>query len=180
MLDREAVLGFLSTPDRESYYTTAAAPYNNAYKRIANTNEDFGTPRESDLLAVDNKGCLWVIEAKYGDDTDGIQWSPLQVGIYSQAFNNALAEIAPGVNAVIAQKKQYGLISINAPSVIQGKAIKSAILICGKKPGKTAINRMTGTVDNLEGLIVPDRYIFFYRDSILTAVSPGSFYTQLF
>ena len=88
VIDREAVIGFSNTAEREATYTRVRKQLHSAFPAAPVSKwlvpKSFGG--ELDLLAVDPAGRLLVIEIKPASSTAGITWAPLQATFYAELF----------------------------------------------------------------------------------------------
>ncbi len=69
--------------------------------------KDFGD--ELDLLAIGPEQQLLAIEPKHGSNASGVCWGSLQVGLYRDAFKNALPYISDAIEALVHPKVSLGL-----------------------------------------------------------------------
>jgi hypothetical protein len=91
VIDREAVFGFPDTRERERVHEELRRPLLNALD--VPTPEGWWRPPASlggelDILAVDARGRLLVMEVKPADSLSGITWAPLQVSFYARLFRH--------------------------------------------------------------------------------------------
>jgi hypothetical protein len=116
VIDREAVFDFRDTGERERVHTALRTPLLDAL--------DVPTPQswwrppaslggELDILAVDARGRLLVMEVKPADNLPGITWAPLQVSFYARLFDHwseaVGRESAEFLNRMLGQRIAIGL-----------------------------------------------------------------------
>lgn len=123
IIDRECVIGFDTTPEKEAFYSSQNRPYLEIRRQLqTDAKETFGQVREKafgdelDMLALDKQGNLVVIELKHGSYHTGIYWGPLQALTYRDAFRSTLSAITPGIKALVKQKVALGLLPESALS----------------------------------------------------------------
>lgn len=130
IIDRECVLGFDSTKEKDAFYDKARR----GYQKIRDTlqkvpNSKWGKPTgkafgdELDMLALDTAGRLVVIELKHGANGSGIYWGPLQSGFYHEAFSTALAKVEGDIKKLVQQKIGLGLLPSKARTLLSGSAL---------------------------------------------------------
>jgi hypothetical protein len=91
VIDREAVFGFRDTAERERVHKALRTPLLKALD--VPMPEGWWRPPASlggelDILAVDARGRLLVMEVKPADSLPGITWAPLQVSFYARLFRH--------------------------------------------------------------------------------------------
>jgi hypothetical protein len=117
VVDRECVLGFSSTADKDRFYQSKLTPYMSVRNTLQTTDsvkwgkaksKRFGD--ELDMLALDCQGRLLAIELKHGGNASGIYWGPLQVWAYRDAFNAEIDKIHRKLVKLARQKIALGLL----------------------------------------------------------------------
>ena len=116
VIDREAVFDFRDTAERERIHKALRAPLLDALD--VPTPEGWWRPPASlggelDILAVDARGRLLVMEVKPADNLPGITWAPLQVSLYTRLFHHwseaVGRESAEILNTMLRQRIAIGL-----------------------------------------------------------------------
>lgn len=116
VIDREAVFGFPDTRERERVHEELRRPLLNALN--VPTPEGWWRPPanlggELDILAVDARARLLVMEVKPADTLPGITWAPLQVSFYARLFRHwseaVGRESAEILNRMLRQRIAIGL-----------------------------------------------------------------------
>lgn len=116
VIDREAVFGFRDTAERERIHKALRTPLLNALD--VRTPEGWWRPPASlggelDVLAVDARGRLLIMEVKPADNLSGITWAPLQVSFYAGLFRHwseaVGGESAEILNRMLGQRIAIGL-----------------------------------------------------------------------
>jgi hypothetical protein len=130
VIDREAVFGFRDTRERERVHEELRTPLVDA---LAGPSSDgwWKPPTklggELDILAVDARGRLLVMEVKPADTLAGITWAPLQVSFYAHLFRHwseaVGRESAEILSRMLQQRIAIGLeeessVSLSYPLVI--------------------------------------------------------------
>ena len=120
-IDREVVINFPSQPVKDAALSREVVGIRAARDRLAMTHrwaekaKAFGD--ELDMLAVDRKGRVLVVEVKHGGDTAGVGWTPAQVARYlrlCQLWVDATSSAASILNGMLEQSRKIGL--VNDPS----------------------------------------------------------------
>jgi hypothetical protein len=91
VIDREAVFGFRDTAERKRVHKELRTPLLDALAVTASEGRWEPPPKlggELDILAVDARGRLLVMEVKPADSLPGIAWAPLQVSFYARLFRH--------------------------------------------------------------------------------------------
>jgi hypothetical protein len=116
VIDREAVFGFRDTAERERIHTALRTPLLDALDVPAPAGwwrPPVSLGGELDLLAVDARGRLLVMEVKPADSLAGITWAPLQVSFYARLFHHWSKEIggesAKILSRMLGQRVTIGL-----------------------------------------------------------------------
>jgi hypothetical protein len=116
VIDREAVFDFRDTRERERVHKELREPLLEALE--APRPEGWWRPPASlggelDILAVDARGRLLVMEVKPADSRAGITWAPLQVSFYARLFHHwseaVGEESAEILNRMLGQRIAIGL-----------------------------------------------------------------------
>jgi hypothetical protein len=124
VIDREAVFDFRDTAERERVHEELRTPLLNALD--VPTPEGWWRPPASlggevDILAVDARGRLLVMEVKPADTLPGITWAPLQVSFYARLFHHWSKEIggesAEILNRMLGQRITIGLEEVSSVSL---------------------------------------------------------------
>jgi hypothetical protein len=116
VIDREAVFGFRDTGERERVHEELREPLLEALQ-VRTPEAWWRRPAslggELDILAVDARGRLLVVEVKPGDSLAGITWAPLQVSFYARLFQHwseaVGEESAVILNRMLGQRIAIGL-----------------------------------------------------------------------
>jgi len=116
VIDREAVFGFRDTAERERVHEELRTPLLDALDVLAPAGwwrPPASLGGELDILAVDARGRLLVMEVKPADSLAGITWAPLQVSFYARLFQHwseAVGEESAGIlNRMLGQRIAIGL-----------------------------------------------------------------------
>jgi len=114
-IDREAIVSFPGDSrrlfERERDKVTAARDDLANRESWANTTKGFGG--KLDLLALDPRGRVLVIEVKDGADTAGVGWTPAQVALYLRLFEcwaDHCTGAADILSAMLKQRQRLGLL----------------------------------------------------------------------
>ena len=152
VIDRECVIGFDNTPEKEKHYAEAKQSFSAIKCKLQHDNPaQWGQPDdksfgdEVDMLAINKSGELVVIELKHGKNTSGIYWGPLQVGTYYQAFKTALLAIKEEIRAVALQKIDLGLLPSSARERVKTATLDLAtpvLAIADPKPKSRCWTKM--------------------------------------
>ena len=115
IVDKEVVIGYKDTPEKEKVLGEAQKKYMECKMELQKSNlVKFGRPsknmsgNELDLLALDRSGRIYLMEVKYGGNTAGIYMSPFQIGLYKRLFKKI--DIRENVKKLIEQKQRMGLL----------------------------------------------------------------------
>ena len=130
IIDKEAVIGYLDTPQKNRLLGTLQNKYKgiqailgqNNLKLLGKNVAKKSIGNELDFLALDKDGNLLLIEFKDGSNTSGIYMSGLQVGLYYEIFSSyPPTDLQNSVFSMLDQKKNLGLINPNwtAPKSIK-------------------------------------------------------------
>jgi hypothetical protein len=148
VFDRECVLGFANDGEKQEFLSPLATPYLAVKESLQHLDPvKWGRPdhaldsgddddeegawssskisNEVDFLAIDADGQLVCIELKRGQNTSGIYWGPLQVGLYRDAFDAALPSIRADLQKVIQQRISLGLLPESATRGLADTALRS-------------------------------------------------------
>jgi hypothetical protein len=116
VIDREAVFGFRDTAERERVHEELRTPLLDALDVLAPAGwwrPPASLGGELDILALDARGRLLVMEVKPADSLAGITWTPLQVSFYARLFqhwSDAVGEESAGIlNRMLSQRIAIGL-----------------------------------------------------------------------
>jgi len=121
IVDREVVVGFDCTAEKERVLSPIRAPYETTAQDLCEKDpKRWGTPGkkkfgdELDLLAVDSKGNLVCIELTHGTPASGIYWGMYPAAVYSQIAETAADVLICGTKSLIRQKMRLGLLPESA------------------------------------------------------------------
>jgi hypothetical protein len=149
VIDREAVFDFRDTRERERVHEELRTPLLNALDVPAP--EGWWRPPDSlggelDLLAVDARGRLLVMEVKPAANLPGITWAPLQVSFYARLFQHWSKEIggksAEILNRMLRQRIAIGLEEESSVSVSYPLDIVPVVAIQDPVAHPQALNRL--------------------------------------
>jgi hypothetical protein len=181
VIDREAVFGFRDTTERERVHKELRELLLEALK--VRTPEVWWRPPASlggelDILAVDARGRLLVVEVKPADTLAGITWAPLQVSFYAGLFRHwseaVGGESAEILNRMLRQRITIGLEDESSVSLSYPLDIVPVIAIQDPVAHPQALNRLNAVqaqllkasqgYDNLEvWLVGPNMAIKHHR-----------------
>jgi hypothetical protein len=150
VIDREAAVCFEHNAERQAVLMRVADPYRRA---IASTrtgdawrsvNLALGTG--CDLLAMDDRGRLLVVEVKPASSTAGITWAPAQVGVYAELFREWIQQDALAAARVLQnmlrQRVHLGL-SPDLHGALQDPVeIVPVVVVGGTVRSKLALGRL--------------------------------------
>jgi hypothetical protein len=138
IVDKEAVVGYENTKEKDLLYGALREKYKKLQKLISKEDpkrygKNLGKKSiggELDFIALDKAGNIQLIEYKHGNNTSGIYLSPLQIGLYFDIFSSLdRKELIAAVYQMIEQKKRIGLIHPEWPiPEITGKIIPVLIM----------------------------------------------------
>jgi len=120
IIDKEAVVGYEDTVEKNSLFGTIQSKYKNLQKRISDIDEvRYGAHLEKkamgnevDFIGLDREGNILLIEYKHGTNTSGIYLSPLQIGLYNDIFTSfPFDELKRSVLSMLRQKQDINLIN---------------------------------------------------------------------
>lgn len=130
-VDRECVIGFNNTDERQAFYERIRTRHQGVRDRLQQADPAvWGAPdgkvlgNELDLLAINRGGDLVAIELKHGQNASGIYWSPLQVGVYRDAFETILGSIRGSLQKLVQQKIALGLLPAAASRLLAASGLK--------------------------------------------------------
>ncbi len=125
VVDAQTMIEFPSRSNKREELGAIEAPYQQLAEALfAKSNPGFrlpqGLPTKSlgdrlDLVAVTPDGDIAVVEIKDGANSQGIYLSPLQTGFYVELLERFKSELAAGLQALVRQKKELGLLPPSAP-----------------------------------------------------------------
>jgi hypothetical protein len=133
IVDKEAVVGYLSQKEKNTEFHKFQPKYKQLQKdislenskRYGKNNGKKSVGNELDFLALDKNGNILLIEFKHGTNTSGIYLSPIQIGMYYDIFNNIpRKDLEKAVFEMLIQKQKIGLI---CPNWVIPKEIKNII-----------------------------------------------------
>jgi len=119
VIDRECVIGFGGEKEKVAFYGPILSRHRAACEQLRRaaagerwraTNLKKGYGDELDMLAVDGAGNLLAIELKWGSNTSGIYWGPVQVGVYRDALQSQLKTLGPCIVDLVEQKVTLGML----------------------------------------------------------------------
>ena len=123
IVDKECVIGYQDTDEKDKEYGKFHQEYKNLQEKISKIDSKrFGKDlqkkpigNEVDFLAVDSKGAIMLIEYKHGTNTSGIYLSPLQIGMYYDLFSEFRNRDKIGFDntiiSMLKQKQEIGLVN---------------------------------------------------------------------
>lgn len=122
IVDREVVIGFKDTKEKNSVLGPIVKPYEKAVSELRKEDSKrWGQPvkksfgNELDLLVIDRQGNLLCIELKYGDATAGIYWGMYQTAVYRDLAKKASPDLlVKGAAELVRQKVKLGLLPESA------------------------------------------------------------------
>ena len=122
IIEREAVLGFDESNEKTKFYEIMKAKYGSIQLKFRKDDakkwgkEDLikSVGDELDFLAIGPDKQLLCIELKYGSNTSGIYWGPLQVSVYKDAFHAVASSISDDIKHLVKQKICLGLLPAEA------------------------------------------------------------------
>jgi hypothetical protein len=153
-IDREAVPGFATAAQKTAVLAQREGPIAEAVTKL--DGGVFGKLKslgsEADLLAIDGKGRLLVIEVKGATNTAGIRWSPAQVLMYASLFQLWREECGDShatevLGGMIAQHRRILGLEVSAPPV--GLAEIVPVVAIEATPSKTALVHLRKVQENL-------------------------------
>jgi hypothetical protein len=149
VVDREASVAFTNNAEKLSVLGRLAGAYRAA---IAQARPSGTLPTEPlslgtgcDLLAVDRRGRLLVMEAKPSSSTRGITWGPVQVGVYAdlvRAWATETSRPAQILNRMLQQRVRLGLSPELGVRLREPLDIVPVIAIGGEVRSKIALTRL--------------------------------------
>ncbi|HAS08941.1 MAG TPA: hypothetical protein DCS55_00220 [Acidimicrobiaceae bacterium] len=147
VVDREAVVGFSNTAERDAVYSALQQPLHDAIS--PDPTRKWWKPKkfggELDVLAVDDAGRLLTIEVKPGSATDGVTWSPLQATFYARLFSAWADERGPAavddIKSMLDQRVDLGLTSARQRSLRSPLEVVPVVAI-GGGASPAALERM--------------------------------------
>lgn len=116
LIDREAVLGFTNTTEREKFYG-AVEKTHKTIRDLSGFKGKGHLPREMDAIGINRKtGALCLVEIKHSQaQSSELMGAPWQLLFYILAWKKAITEeregIVRGANALISCKKSLGLLT---------------------------------------------------------------------
>jgi len=155
IVDKESVIGYSDTPEKERLFKPLQNQYKNIQAKISKIDpirygKDLSKKHignELDFLAVDNNGNILLIELKDGSNTSGIYLCPLQIGLYTELFENLdKNKFHEDLNSMIQQKKKIGLINPNFEIPKPFNEIVPVLIISNYNPKSVG-------KDNLEAIL---------------------------
>jgi len=134
ILDKEAVVGYKDTAEKNKEFGKFQYKYKALQKEISRINaKRFGSNLEKkalgnelDFLALDKEGNILLIEYKHGTNTSGIYLSPLQIGLYYDIFSEFMLrnpkKFEESIYSMLNQRQKIGLINSDwhPPAAIKG------------------------------------------------------------
>lgn len=129
VIDRECVIGYDNTQEKETYLKPITDKYLNLISQEKeNDPKTYGKSEfqnlgdELDLLAIDSEGNLCCIELKHGSNTSGIYWGIFQLAVYREIFNiHFVQSIFQDIKDLISQKIALGLLPINTGLALKNR-----------------------------------------------------------
>lgn len=120
IVDKEAVIGYTDTAEKNEIYGEIRQGYKEFQKSISSHDakrygkglDKKSIGNELDFLALDKEGNILLIEYKHGTNTSGIYLSPLQIGMYYDLFNGFSKDtLHTAIEDMLKQKQSIGLIN---------------------------------------------------------------------
>jgi hypothetical protein len=147
VVDREAVVGFINTAERNGVYSALQQPLHDAIQ--PDPAKKWWKPKkfggELDVLAVDDAGRLLTIEVKPGSATDGVTWSPLQATFYARLFQAWADErgsaAVDDIQSMLDQRVALGLTSA-PPRALRSPLDVVPVVAIGGAASPAALERM--------------------------------------
>ncbi len=144
-VDREVRIGRDSTEARTEALDTAAV--HAAFTAVDELAQEDGWKRPSppagsnklDQLGVDRDGRMVLVELKRAHSAD-LTYAPLQALRYAWEWHEACDEVLPGVQALVAARRDLGLTPLSMPDVLS--SIRVAVAWGGQKPSKEVRRRL--------------------------------------
>lgn len=149
VIDREAVVGFTNTAERQAIHNALQDPLVAAC--VPDAVASWFKPKrfggELDLLAVDDEGRLLVVEVKPASATSGITWAPFQATFYARLFSAWADEVGPASTAalesMLRQRVELRLTRDPLRPLRQPLEVVPVVAIGGlHDPSKEALKRM--------------------------------------
>lgn len=170
IIDRECVIGFKIKRKKDTFYHSLNKPYADIKKGLQRTEpKTFGTISKVkgnsirknlfgdnlDMLALDERGNLTIIELKHGRNLSGICWGPLQTLVYRDAFRSKLPEITSGIRELVEQKIALGLLpeATRSRLPLGGFPAVKALLVIAKPAEKNIWEDKMKRVSSKAGVI---------------------------
>jgi alpha/beta superfamily hydrolase len=116
IIDRESVIGFGDSDQKSDFYDCHKQQRADIVLELQKADPaKWGTKPKSfgdelDFLALDKGGNLVCIELKYGKNTAGIYWGPLQASLYRDVFTEKIDVISSGIMRMVEQKISLGIL----------------------------------------------------------------------
>lgn len=149
VIQREATIAFASRAVRSGICASLRAAVAAAVPGCP----ELGT--ELDVLAVDERGRLLIVEAKPAVELQGIEWSPAQAMMYALLFRRLLDQSADAVAQLNTMLEQRVALGLTAPGqrVESPVAVVPVVAIGAGAPHCLAPERLQGTSANLHDLV---------------------------
>lgn len=162
LIDREVVLGFTSTPERDEFYD-AVEKTHKIMRDLFRFKGKGRSPREMDAIGINRKtGGLCLIEIKHSQSQSSeLIGSPWQLLFYILAWKKAVTEdregIMKGANALISCKQSLGLLPAEVPHLCQGDIAISPYLLIDRKIKNDAVwDSLLASVQAVNGHLKKD------------------------
>lgn len=149
IVDRQAVIGYSDETERQKLegpivrrHLDALAAVDRGEDASWAASKTFGN--ELDLLAIDRQSSLVCVELKHASNSGGVYYGPFQAAVYGDIYRAAAECIAPGIERMVRQKVELGLLSSEALARLplsRSFSVRSVLAIAGR-PSATVKRRM--------------------------------------
>jgi hypothetical protein len=165
IIDRECVVGCNNAAEKANFYERIAKAYQDVKDRLQTSDTDLWGPPdgkafgdELDMLAINRSGELVAIELKYGKNTSGIYWGPLQVGVYHDAYEATLGSIRGAIRNLVQQKIALGVLPQEACGLLDASSlmrVEPVLAIAEPKDRSECWHRMKLVMNEMDQAGIP-------------------------
>jgi hypothetical protein len=149
VIDREVVLCFSNDTERRRNKDEVVKKYRDVLSHASDERwwdppGSFGN--ELDILGVDERGRVLLVELKQASATSGIAWAPAQVSVYCDLFARWVEQDPPGaargLSGMLTQRRKLGLAGGGAWKIETPLRLVPVVGIGGDAPGTEAMRRL--------------------------------------